>query len=115
MHLAREKLHFLRALDLDGRVSVVLNRCQKKPLFTKSQVEEILGLPVLKMFPNDYPGVTQAMTAGSYLDPKSDLAKSIEQFAAELMDRRVAPVKGEKRKFLEVFAVPARQYVSGEK
>ena len=115
LHQAREKLHFLRALDLDSRVAVVLNRCQKKPLFTKKQVEEILGLPVLKMFPNDYHGVNQAMTAGSYIEPKSDLGKSIEQFAGELLERRVAPVQGEKHKFLEYFAVPPRQYVSGEK
>jgi pilus assembly protein CpaE len=115
LHQAREKLHFLKALDLDTRISVVLNRCQKKPLFTDKQVEEILGLPVIKMFPNDYHGVNRAMTAGSFVEPKSDLGRSIEQFAQELLERRAAPAPSEKHKFLEYFAVPPRQFVSGQK
>ena len=36
LHLAREKLHFLRGFDLESRVSVVLNRCHKKPLIHQS-------------------------------------------------------------------------------
>ena len=71
LHQAREKLHFLKALDLDSRVSVVLNRCQKKPLFTHKQVEELLGLSVIKMFPNDYHGVNRAMTAGTFRGNRS--------------------------------------------
>jgi pilus assembly protein CpaE len=115
LHQAREKLHFLKALELDSRVSIVLNRCQKKPLFTQKQVEEILGLSVIKMFPNDYNGVNRAMTAGSFVETKSDLGKSIEQFAQELLDRRAAPSQAQKPKFIEFFAVPPRQYVSGQK
>jgi Flp pilus assembly CpaE family ATPase len=115
LHQAREKLHFLKALDLESRVSVILNRCQKKPLFTQKQVEEILGLSVIKMFPNDYHGVNQAMTAGSFVDAKSDLGRSIEKFAFDLLDRRAAPPPAERHKFLEFFAVPPRQFVSGQK
>jgi pilus assembly protein CpaE len=114
LHQAREKLHFLRALDLESRISVVLNRCQKKALFNKEQVQEILGLPVLKMFPNDYHGVNKAMTAGSFVDPKSDLGKSMDQFAQELIERRPAVPAGEKHKFLEHFAIPPKQFVSGK-
>jgi pilus assembly protein CpaE len=115
LHQAREKLHFLKALDLESRVSVVLNRCQKKPLFTQKQVEEILGLPVIKMFPNDYHGVNRAMTAGTFVEPKSELGRAIEQFAQELLERRAAPPRAERHKFLEFFAVPPRQFVSGQK
>jgi pilus assembly protein CpaE len=114
LHQAREKLHFLRALDLESRISVVLTRCQKKALFTKEQVQEILGLPVLKMFPNDYNGVNKAMTAGTFIDPKSDLGKSMEQFAQELIERRPAAQSGEKHKFLEHFAIQPKQFVSGK-
>jgi pilus assembly protein CpaE len=115
LHQAREKLQFLRNLDLDSRVSVVLNRCQKKGLFTKQQVEELLGVPVLTTFPNDYHCVTRAMTAGTFLDPKSELAKSIEQFAQELVERRTTGQVPDKKKFLEFFAVSGRQSVSAEK
>ena len=113
LHQAREKLHFLRGLDLESRVSIVLNRCHKKLQFTTKQVEEILGAPVLKMLPNDYPGVNRALAAGACVDPKSELGKAFEQFAQELLQRRAAPA--EKRKFLEFFAVSPRQFASGQK
>ena len=32
-------------------MSVMLNRCQKKALFSNSQVEDLLGMPVVKTFP----------------------------------------------------------------
>ena len=114
LHQAREKLHFLKALDLHGRVSIVLNRCLKKPLLTEKQIEDMLGVPVLKTFPNDYGGVVRAMSAGTYLEPKSELAKSIDQFAQELLERRPVANGETKRKFLEFFAVGARPQTSGE-
>jgi len=115
LHQAREKLHFLRTFELESRISVVLNRCQKRAMFTTKQVEEILGAPVLKMFPNDYHGVNRALTAGACIDPKSDLGKAMAEFADELMERRAPVPQGEQRKFIEFFAVPSTRYVSGEK
>jgi len=115
LHLAREKLHFLRAQDLDSRVSVVLNRVQKKALFTKSQVEEILGTPVIKTFPNDYHGVNRALTQGTCIEPDSDMGKAFSQFANELLDPRPVP-PDPKKKFIEYFAVaPTRALVPGQK
>jgi pilus assembly protein CpaE len=114
LHQAREKLHFLRGFDLEGRVSVVLNRCQKKAFFTKQQVEELLGMPVLAMFPNDYHGVTRAMTAGTFIESKSELAKAIDEFSQELVERR-AMTKGDKRKFLEFFQVSTPRSITAEK
>ncbi len=114
LHLAREKMHFLRNLDLDSRVGIILNRCQKKAVFSKEQVEEILGVPVMKTFPNDYLGVNRAVTAGTIIDINSDLGKSFTQFANDLLDRKVMGT-GEKKKFLEFFAVQPRTLASGEK
>jgi pilus assembly protein CpaE len=115
LHLAREKLHFLRAQDLDGRVSVVLNRVQKKGLFTKAQVEEILGMPVIKTFPNDYHGVNRALTQGTCIEPDSDMGKAFAQFANELLDPRPVALDP-KKKFIEFFAVqPTRALVPGPK
>jgi pilus assembly protein CpaE len=114
LHLAREKLSYLRSLDLDGRVSVILNRCHKRPLFTKEQVEELLGLPVWKMFPNDYVGVNRALTAASWVAPETELGKSFADFAQTLLEERTAS-RPEKRKFLEFFAVPHQTLASGEK
>jgi len=116
LHLAREKMMYLKHFELDTRVSVVLNRHQRKAVFSKEQVEEILGLPVLRTFPNDYQGVNKGMTDGSFVDPGTELGKAYAQFANELLDRRTTgPAEG-KRKFLDMFAsVSSRGLASGEK
>jgi len=114
LHLAREKMHFLRNFDLDTRVSIVLNRCQKKALLSKDQVEEILGVPVIYSFPNDYNGVNRAVTAGGPVDEASDLGKSFTEFANELLERRVLATGQEKKKFLEFFSLSSR-LASGDK
>lgn len=115
LHLAREKLAFLREAELESRVSVLLNRCYKRPLISKQQVEDLLGVPVMTMFPNDYHGVNQAMAAGTWVKPESDLGKSFEQFASELLERRPQNAAKDKKKFLEFFSVPTRPVASGQK
>ncbi len=103
LHLAREKLLFLRDMDLDSRVSVVLNRTQKKPLFTKQQVEDLLGVPVVRVFPNDYNGINRAVTAGTLLEPQSDMGKEFAAFADTLVEvPKHDPAA--KRKFVEFFS-----------
>jgi pilus assembly protein CpaE len=114
LHLAREKIHYLRNFELDTRVAVILNRTNKKAVFNKAHVEEILGVPVAYTFPNDYVGVNRAMTAGTFLDPDSEMGKLFTEFAADLVERRGPLQKDGKRKFLEFFAVSPR-LASGEK
>jgi pilus assembly protein CpaE len=106
LHLAREKLHFLRGFDLESRVAVVLNRCHKKPLFTKDQVEDLLGLKVIQSFPNDYIGVTKAMTAGKWMAPETEMGQAISEFAQSLFEKK-AIVK-EPKKFLDFISTPSR-------
>ena len=107
LHLAREKMAFLRGLDLDGRVWVVLNRVSKKPLFTKEQVEDVLGLPVIEMFGNDYNAVNHAVTEGRLIDVNSELGKQFAKFARKLLEKKPAGALAgkEKRRFLEFFSV----------
>ena len=106
LHLAREKLQFLRGFDLESRVAVVLNRCHKKPLFTKAQVEDLLGLPVVQSFPNDYVGVNKAMTAGKWMAPETEMGRAISAFANSLFEKK-AVVK-ESKKFLDFIRAPNR-------
>jgi pilus assembly protein CpaE len=106
LHLAREKLQFLRGVDLESRVAVVLNRCHKKPLFTKAQVEDLLGLPVVQSFPNDYVGVNKAMTAGKWMAPETEMGRAISEFAKSLFEKK-AVVK-ESKKFLDFISAPNR-------
>ena len=106
LHLAREKLHFLRGFDLESRVVIVLNRCHKKPLFSKAQVEELLGLPVVQSFGNDYNGINKAMTAGKWVDPDTEMGQQFSEFALSLLEKK--PVHKEPKKFLEFLSTPNR-------
>jgi len=106
LHLAREKMAYLRGLDLIERVSVVLNRVSKKPLFTREQVEEVLGVPVVRTIANDYLAVNRAMTAGKCLDPTSELGKQCTEFGNQLLESVKPASAGQKKgKFLEFFSV----------
>ena len=105
LHLAREKMQYLRSLDLQNRAVIVLNRMSKKPLFNESQVAEVVGVPVVASIPNDYPSVTSATAAGTVVDPKSELGKHFTALATSLIESRAPTMRG-KRKFLEQFAVP---------
>lgn len=104
LYLAREKLQYLRSVDLEPRVAVLLNRMSRKPLFTEAQVAEIVGLPVIASIANDYPGINQATAGGSFVDEKSDLGKQISKLSTRLMEAR-GPGAATKRKFLEKYAV----------
>lgn len=113
LHLAREKLHFLRSFDLESRVVVVLNRVLKKPLFSKQQVEELLGLPVVQTFPNDYVGVNKAMTLGKWIEPESEMGKQFSGFALSLLEKK--NVGKEQKRFLEFLSTPNRMLAPTQK
>ncbi len=54
LHLAKEKLAFLKSVDLHGRVSVLLNRVHRKAVLGAEKVQDLLGVPVFRSFSNDY-------------------------------------------------------------
>lgn len=110
LHLAREKYVFLRSLDLQDRVSVLVNRCQKRQVISNEQIEQILGLPVHMVFPNEYQTVHKALTLGRWIDFNTDLGKNIHQFATSLVEPKIkANNTGQhptgKRRFLDFFSV----------
>ena len=113
LHLAREKLGFLRSAELGNRVSIVLNRASKHDLVNAQEVETLLGQPVHFTFPNDYKGIHKAVAAGSPIDPGSELAKRFRHAAKVLLANGDADEQG-KRKFVEYFALsPARYTLFG--
>ncbi len=107
LHLAREKMMFLKEQGLSARIGVVLNRMQKHPLFSKEQVEDLLGVPVLRVFANDYQAVNRAVESGRMLEPASELGRSFAEFAAQLMDQPALKTDPVKRRFLEFLRPPA--------
>jgi pilus assembly protein CpaE len=107
LHLAREKLHFLKELDVDNRLAVILNRTTKKPLFNKEQVEEVLKLPVIATIGNDYHGINRAVAEGTWLDPKSEMGKECSALADLLLEEKAPSAESvnPSKKFLQHFAV----------
>lgn len=84
LHLAREKLCFLRSLELENRVRVLLNRATRRSLIPVSEVEKVLGVPVYMSFPNDYLGVHRALTTGKHVSPTSELGAGFSALAAAI-------------------------------
>lgn len=113
LHLAREKMGFLKTLDLDEKVSLLLNRIHKKTVFTTDEVEALVGAKVAYSFSNDYHAVGRAATAGQCLASDSVIGKQCAEFVKELDTRRTA-AQEPKRKFLEFFSVGTPQPASAE-
>lgn len=106
LHLAREKLAFLKEMELENRVGIILNRTTKKPLFTKEQVEDVLKYPVIATIGNDYQGINRAVADGTWIEPKSEMGVQCAALAEILMDQKTAQDSSVGKKFIEHFAVP---------
>jgi pilus assembly protein CpaE len=110
LHLAREKYQYLQSLDLGGRVSILLNRCQKRPVISPAQIEDLLGLPVQMTFPNDYQCVTRALAVGRHVDLASELGRQCGALAQTMLDRKDAPAAETKKRFIEFFSIAPSRY-----
>jgi pilus assembly protein CpaE len=91
LHLAREKLAFLRSQDLDGRVSILLNRSQKRGQISLEEMEKLFGMPVLMTFPNDYSGVHKALTEGKQVAASSALGDRFRELAETMAGKKASP------------------------
>ncbi len=108
LHLARQKYQLLQKLELGDRVSVLLNRMQRRTAISKNHIEQLLGAPVYKEFPNDYFGVHKALSEGAAVNAKSDLGKQFHALSSAILEKSVAGLanpKKHKKKFLEYFSV----------
>jgi pilus assembly protein CpaE len=112
LHLAREKLSFLRAAELEDRVRLVVNRSTKRDAVSSAEIEQLLGLPVDSVFPNDYRSVHKAVASGNPIEADTELGKKLAGEAEALLSGNKPPVIN-KRRFVEYFSlVPARYSVS---
>ncbi len=111
LHLAREKLSFLRSIDLADRVRVVLNRSQRRSVVTPAEIERLLGQPVVCALPNDYAGIHQALAAGSPVDWNSALGKEFLAGAKRLLGQSSEP-ETKKKRFVEYFSLAPARYTA---
>ncbi len=110
LHLAREKLSFLRNLDMGDRVSLLINRWHKRSVISPAQIEELLRIPVQMTFPNDYQGVHKALTAGKIVEPTSELGKQYTRLANTMIDRKSNTAGEHRKRFLEYFSLLPSRY-----
>ncbi len=101
LHLAREKLAFLRSQELDGRVRIILNRSQKRGQISNDEIEKLFGLPIYMTLPNDYEGVHKALTDGKQVNPGSLLGTRFRELAESLIGKKPAPAE-KKRGLMDV-------------
>jgi pilus assembly protein CpaE len=116
LHLAREKLSFLRSVELEDRVSIVLNRVSKRDIVNAAEVERLLGMPVHITLPNDYKGIHSAVASGKPMEWTSELGKRFCAAAKALLSPG-QPEDAPKRRFVEYFSLMPARYslVPGEK
>lgn len=101
LHLCREKLEFLRSQDLENRVSILLNRSQKRGQISVPEMEKLFGMPVHMSFPNDYAGVHAALTAGKHVDSSSALGSRYRELAQSMVGKK-AEIPEKKRGFMDL-------------
>jgi pilus assembly protein CpaE len=108
LHLAREKLSYLRSIDLEDRVAVLLNRAVRRSAVDVSEVEKLLGLSVCMTLPNDYDTVQKAVSEGKPVGRHTSLGKCFQRLAESLAGGKQNSVET-KRRFVEYFSLlPAR-------
>jgi len=109
LHLAREKLAFLRSIDLGDRVSILFNRTSRRSVITQAEAEKLLEAPVHMSFPNDYAGVHRAIQEGTPIPAATELGHQFEHLASDLLESKIQPMET-KRKFIEFFSVIPSRY-----
>ncbi len=110
VYQAREKVHFLRELNLEDRVSVILNRWHKDAPINMGGIEEVLGLPIQHTLPDDGAAVQQATMQGAPISGAVPLGKELQKLAYALSDARsLLQVEPVKRK-IEFFTLSPGKY-----
>jgi pilus assembly protein CpaE len=110
IHMAGHTIQRLRSLNLIDRVSVLLNRVEKRTVLPVRDIERILGLPICVSIPAGEEGIRAAVQEGAGVDPKTFLGKQIEVIAQKMIGNvqsaaNLEPPQTRKR-FVEFFSIP---------
>jgi Flp pilus assembly CpaE family ATPase len=110
VYLAREKVAFLRSMDLEERVGIILNRWHREACLTIADIESALGLPIEDTVADSPAAVYRAMLNAAPVEPASDLGRELAGLAVRLAEAKTEkPGATPKRRMVEYFNVlPAR-------
>jgi pilus assembly protein CpaE len=84
LHLLKEKAQVLKLRDVADRIYAIQNRKSFSDELSKEQIEEVIELPVYKVFRNSYAEVTLACKKGQVIRGDSALGLEFRSFAAQL-------------------------------
>lgn len=104
LRLAKQKLMLFRRLELEDRVSLVLNRVTKRMELNIEEIEKTVGLQVTASFPSDYVSVTKSIREAQM---PANLASQFQNFAETLFTKQP---QEKKQRFIERFAVVPLRY-----
>ena len=112
VHLAREKLRFLKSVDLDDRVEILVTRWRRDAVLTLTDIESVLGIPITQSFSLDGKGTYQALLSGTGVDPASSYGREIQALAASVSEAADKPARAEsvKKRKIEFFSVLPGKY-----
>jgi pilus assembly protein CpaE len=109
LHLARTKVQFLDQFQLADKVALLLNRTAKTQMFTRNEIQDLVGVPVWLSFPDEPNTVFESAKTASALNAKSELARQIHTLADMLVNRKSPNVAAKKQRFVDYFSiVPGR-------
>jgi len=111
LHMAKRKAEALHRLQLEEKVSAVINQAERRTIMPLADIEKLLGLPVRFTLPSDTKVVTSAVQRGAAIQGSSPLAMQIETLAKSIAGTIVGNLPtGPVRRFIEFFSVsPERE------
>ncbi|HEY3743924.1 MAG TPA: hypothetical protein VGL53_28970 [Bryobacteraceae bacterium] len=110
VHLAREKLRFLKSIDLDDRVEVLLTRWRKDAVLTLADIEGVLGVPISQSLSIDSKGTYQALLSGTGIDAASHFGREVQALASGISDAGEKPAASSKKRGIDFFSVLPSKY-----
>ncbi len=115
LRLARDKIEFLRELELNEKVSLILNRTERSTSLPRAEIERIVGIPVMMSMPNDYGSVRKAVTNGQPVNVETELGAQFANLAATLLLKDTPRREPPRRRFLEQFTLAPYRMLFGDK
>lgn len=112
LQLAREKLAFLESMGLRSRVKLLVNRSDQSLGIDPARIPEVLGMPVLHEFCNDYAAVSRAVRRGEFIAKDARLAADCDRLVTKLLDAPTAGWSAERA--AEPWANPGKQTLEEE-
>lgn len=108
VHLAQARLESLTDLGLADRVSLILNRKDRRSDHLEdAEVAHMLDIPVAYSFTNNYDHVQKSILGGSPVAQNSDVGQNVLNLAHSMvMELPGKEVQPHRRRFLEFFHVP---------